>query len=229
MESKEIRDVTTAAVGEADAVGVGDADDGVGVEGVLLPFALVEGGAQGLDLLARLPVPVRVPRHRRDQVGGVDGLRRGFLGDQRVSTNVLTPEGKRGVGTQLARNAVWRRDSESGTAEGGVGRSGGTEQAHGNGVSDPGRIAANVVSGVGFLGAPLAQHADVVLTARCKMDSFVESFTAPLSLINAIVTAVGLCSKEATLNGLKRLEELWRTQNVYCDNENGHGARPRAT
>lgn len=77
--------------------------------------------------------------------------------------------------------------------------------------------------------SPLAQHADVVLTARCKIDSFVESFTAPLSLINAIVTAVGLCRKEATLNGLKRLEELWRTQNVYCDNENGHGARPRAT
>jgi DNA-binding MurR/RpiR family transcriptional regulator len=77
--------------------------------------------------------------------------------------------------------------------------------------------------------SPLAQHADVVLTARCKMDSFVESFTAPLSLINAIVTAVGLCRKEATLHGLKRLEELWRTQNVYCDNENGHGARPRAT
>lgn len=75
--------------------------------------------------------------------------------------------------------------------------------------------------------SPLAQHADVVLTARCKMDSFVESFTAPLSLINAIVTAVGLGRKETTLSALKRIEAFWRSQNVYFDSENGHGARPR--
>lgn len=76
--------------------------------------------------------------------------------------------------------------------------------------------------------SPLAPHADVVLTARCQMDSFVESFTAPLSLINAIVTAVGLCRKDATLKALKRLEEFWREQQVYFDSERGHGARPRS-
>lgn len=75
--------------------------------------------------------------------------------------------------------------------------------------------------------SPLARHADVVLTARCKMDSFVESFTAPLSLINAVVTAVGLCRKQETLSGLKQLEGLWRDRNVYFDGENGHGGRPR--
>lgn len=74
--------------------------------------------------------------------------------------------------------------------------------------------------------SPLARHADVVLTARCKMDSFVESFTAPLSLINAVVTAVGLCRKQETLSGLKQLEGLWRDRNVYFDGENGHGGRP---
>ena len=75
--------------------------------------------------------------------------------------------------------------------------------------------------------SPLARHADVVLTARCKMDSFVESFTAPLSLINAVVTAVGLCRKQETLSGLKQLEELWRDRSVYFDGDNGHGGRPR--
>jgi DNA-binding MurR/RpiR family transcriptional regulator len=75
--------------------------------------------------------------------------------------------------------------------------------------------------------SPLAQHADVVLTARCKMDSFVESFTAPLSLINAIVTAVGLCRKETTLKSLKRLEEFWRDQRIYFDGENGYDNRLR--
>jgi DNA-binding MurR/RpiR family transcriptional regulator len=69
--------------------------------------------------------------------------------------------------------------------------------------------------------SPLSRHADLVLTARCKMDSFVESFTAPLSLINAIVTAVGLCSKDPSLKALKRLEELWRSRNVYIGSDNG--------
>jgi DNA-binding MurR/RpiR family transcriptional regulator len=69
--------------------------------------------------------------------------------------------------------------------------------------------------------SPLVQHAEVVLTARCKMDSFVESFTAPLSLINAIVTAVGLCSKDPSLKALKRLETLWQSRNVYIGSENG--------
>lgn len=67
--------------------------------------------------------------------------------------------------------------------------------------------------------SPLAQHADVVLTARCKMDSFVESFTAPLSLINAIVTAVGVISKDSTVVALKQLEAFWGSQKIYCDKE----------
>jgi DNA-binding MurR/RpiR family transcriptional regulator len=75
--------------------------------------------------------------------------------------------------------------------------------------------------------SPLAQHADAVLTARCKMDSVVESFTAALSLINALVTAVGLCCKDSTLDGLARLEEFWRYRRVYFDGENGHGTGSR--
>ncbi len=63
--------------------------------------------------------------------------------------------------------------------------------------------------------SPLAQHADHVLTARYQMDSFVESFTAPLSLINAIVTALGVCSKKSTMKSLKELEEVWERQQIY--------------
>ncbi len=44
--------------------------------------------------------------------------------------------------------------------------------------------------------SPLAQYADHVLTARYRMDSFIESFTAPLSLINAVVTALGVDNPE---------------------------------
>ncbi len=63
--------------------------------------------------------------------------------------------------------------------------------------------------------SPLAQYADHILTARYQMDSFVESFTAPLSLINAIVTALGICSKKSTMKSLKGLEEIWERQQIY--------------
>lgn len=63
--------------------------------------------------------------------------------------------------------------------------------------------------------SPLAQYADHVLTARYQMDSFVESFTAPLSLINAIVTTLGIFSQNTTMKSLKELEEVWKEKQVY--------------
>ena len=63
--------------------------------------------------------------------------------------------------------------------------------------------------------SPLAQYADHVLTARYQMDSFVESFTAPLSLINAIVTALGIYSKQSSMKSLKELEKVWEDQQIY--------------
>jgi DNA-binding MurR/RpiR family transcriptional regulator len=63
--------------------------------------------------------------------------------------------------------------------------------------------------------SPLAQYADHVLTAPYKMDSFIESFTAPLSLINAIVTGLGVYRKKSTMKSLEELEEVWESQKIY--------------
>ena len=63
--------------------------------------------------------------------------------------------------------------------------------------------------------SPLAQHADHVLTARYQMDSFIESFTAPLSLINALVTALGVQDRTRTLASLRKLEDVWKRQEIY--------------
>ncbi|MDI7262185.1 MAG: SIS domain-containing protein, partial [Thermodesulfobacteriota bacterium] len=63
--------------------------------------------------------------------------------------------------------------------------------------------------------SPLAQYAGVVLTAQHKLDSFIESFTAPLSLINAIATTLGIFSKKSTMKSLKELEKIWERQQVY--------------
>jgi DNA-binding MurR/RpiR family transcriptional regulator len=67
--------------------------------------------------------------------------------------------------------------------------------------------------------SPLARYAQCVLPARCKMDSFIESFTAALSLINAIVTAAGVNRKDATMNSLKKLEEFWKNRRIYYEKE----------
>lgn len=67
--------------------------------------------------------------------------------------------------------------------------------------------------------SPLARHAQCVLPARCKMDSFIESFTAALSLINAIVTAAGVYRRDATMNSLKKLEEFWKHRQIYHEKE----------
>jgi DNA-binding MurR/RpiR family transcriptional regulator len=65
----------------------------------------------------------------------------------------------------------------------------------------------------------LARYAECVLPARCQLDSFIESFTAALSLINAIVTALGLYRKKATVNSLKQLEAFWQRQGIYFEKE----------
>lgn len=65
--------------------------------------------------------------------------------------------------------------------------------------------------------SPLAQHADCFLTARCNMDSFIESFAAPLSLINAVVTALGVYRKESTMETLSELETFWQARKIYCE------------
>ncbi len=67
--------------------------------------------------------------------------------------------------------------------------------------------------------SPLARYAECILPARCKMDSFIESFTAALSLINAIVTAAGVYRKDATMKSLKTLEAFWQDRRIYYEKE----------
>jgi DNA-binding MurR/RpiR family transcriptional regulator len=65
--------------------------------------------------------------------------------------------------------------------------------------------------------SPLAHYADCVLPARCRLDSYIESFTAALSLINAVVTAMGVYDKDATMTCLNRMEQFWKDRKIYHD------------
>ena len=70
--------------------------------------------------------------------------------------------------------------------------------------------------------SPLAEIADLTLTARTDMASFVDSLAAPLSVINALLVTLGLHRKEALSQHFRQLESIWETYEVYLEEE-GHG------
>lgn len=63
--------------------------------------------------------------------------------------------------------------------------------------------------------SPLAQLADISVLANSNLNSFIDSFTAPLSLINALVTAVGVRRRKENLESLSELEEIWEKYKIF--------------
>ena len=62
---------------------------------------------------------------------------------------------------------------------------------------------------------PLAQHADVALFATSDMASFVDSLVAPLSVINALIVALGIRKRDHIEQTFEALEHLWDEYKVY--------------
>lgn len=84
------------------------------------------------------------------------------------------------------------------------------------------RCGAQVVAITDGPMSPLAEIADLSLTARTDMASFVDSLAAPLSVINALLVTLGLHRKQALTQHFKQLESIWETYEVYLEEE-GHG------
>jgi len=55
----------------------------------------------------------------------------------------------------------------------------------------------------------LWQKRDHVITARSDMASFVDSLVAPLSVINALIVAIGMSRKPHVQETFERLEKIW--------------------
>ena len=81
------------------------------------------------------------------------------------------------------------------------------------------RCGAQVVAITDGPMSPLADMADATLTARTDMASFVDSLAAPLSLINALLVALGLHRKDALKEHFRQLESIWETYEVYLEEE----------
>lgn len=82
---------------------------------------------------------------------------------------------------------------------------------------------ARVVAITDSLLSPLAAKADASLIAQSNMASFVDSLVAPLSVINALIIAVGMREKEAIAQTFDSLEKIWQDYNVYSYNNRNMG------
>ena len=65
------------------------------------------------------------------------------------------------------------------------------------------------------LESPLALISDHSLIARSDMASFVDSLVAPLSIINALIVAVGMRRKDHVYETFGKLEKIWDEYQVY--------------
>ena len=77
----------------------------------------------------------------------------------------------------------------------------------------------NVVAITDSLLSPLASKADYTLIAQSNMASFVDSLVAPLSVINALIIAVGMREKEKISDTFTDLENIWHEYQVYSYRE----------
>ena len=66
--------------------------------------------------------------------------------------------------------------------------------------------------------SPLAKYADWVLTVHSQLDSYIESFTAAMSLVNALLTALSIQNPDETIQALKDGEKIWQEKDIYMEN-----------
>ena len=65
--------------------------------------------------------------------------------------------------------------------------------------------------------SPIGEIADEMILAMSNMSSIVDSLVAPLSVINALIVAVGSKKKEEVNNKFEDFEKLWKMKNTFKD------------
>ena len=63
--------------------------------------------------------------------------------------------------------------------------------------------------------SPIVKFSKYCLIARSDMNSFVDSLVAPLSVVNALIVAVGMRKKKETVDTFKKMETIWAEYEVY--------------
>ncbi len=78
---------------------------------------------------------------------------------------------------------------------------------------------ATVISLTDSVLSPLAACSDYILPAFYRIDSFIESYAAAFSVLNAVVTGIAFLDGARTSERLKGMEALWKEKGVYWEPE----------
>ena len=81
---------------------------------------------------------------------------------------------------------------------------------------------AKVIALTDSVASPIAEIADLTLLAKSDMASFVDSLVAPLSLLNALIVAVGIKRQAEVTQSLNMLEHIWDEYEVYQKSESNN-------
>lgn len=76
---------------------------------------------------------------------------------------------------------------------------------------------AGVVAVTDSLLSPLCTNSDYSLIAKSKMESFVDSIVAPMSVLNALIVATGMKEKKKLSEAFESLEDIWDRFNIYSN------------
>jgi len=74
---------------------------------------------------------------------------------------------------------------------------------------------ATVIAITDSASAPIAGVADHIIVAKSDMAGIVDSLVAPLSLINALIVAIGMRKQQEISETYHKLETIWDEYNVY--------------
>ena len=75
--------------------------------------------------------------------------------------------------------------------------------------------------------SPIAQLADMSLVVETEIPTYIESFTAPMSLLNAFITAIALKKKKQAMPALTKLETEFEEFETYISRDLGLNKRKR--
>ncbi|WP_079529468.1 MurR/RpiR family transcriptional regulator [Halobacillus hunanensis] len=67
--------------------------------------------------------------------------------------------------------------------------------------------------------SPLIPHADVALTASSQLPTFIDSFVAPFSVVNALVAAIGKERRSEVEERLEKFEDIWGNLDIFYKEE----------
>ena len=87
------------------------------------------------------------------------------------------------------------------------------------------RAGAKVVAITDSTDSPIAHSAYACLSAKSDMVSFADSLVAPLSIINALLAAIGRKKQTEISAALSRLEQVWDEYGVYGSPDKNGGGR----